>query len=95
MPPVCCDVVPVNSGGRADWRAFDAHAGIGGYSTSIVGSLFLAALTVVLATAPRPGEDPYATPAGERPLPWDYDAQEVANYWAQRWAAQQPILPIP
>ena len=62
-------------------------AGIGGYSTSTIALLFLGAVTVVLATAPRPGEEPYTTPAGERPLPWEYDAQEVAAYWAQRWAA--------
>lgn len=67
-------------------------SGIGSYSTSTVAALFLGALTFVLATAPKPNEDPYTTPAGERPLPWEYDEREVAAYWAQRWAAGQPIL---
>ena len=40
----------------------------------------------MLATAPRAAEDPYTTPAGERPLPWEYDYEDVASYWAQRWA---------
>ncbi|CAL5225145.1 g7925 [Coccomyxa viridis] len=68
----------------ADAFADLSARGIGGYNTSTVTLLFLGALTVVLATAPRPGEEPYSTPAGERPLPWEYDAQEVAAYWAQR-----------
>jgi len=44
----------------------------------------------VLATAPKPGEEVYTTPAGEKPLPWEYDAQDVAAYWAQRWAVWVP-----
>ena len=48
--------------------------------------LFGGALIVVLATAPQAAEDPYTTPAGERPLPWEYDYEDVASYWAQRWA---------
>ena len=61
-----------------------ASAGIGGYSTTTVALLFVGALAVVLATAPRAAEDPYTTPAGERPLPWEYDYEDVASYWAQR-----------
>ena len=72
--------------GQALSQVCAACVGIGGYSTSTVALLFVGALTVVLATAPRAAEDPYTTPAGERPLPWEYDYEDVASYWAQRWA---------
>ena len=52
--------------------------------------MFVGALTLVLATAPRAAEDPYTTPAGERPLPWEYDYKDVASYWAQRQAPGRP-----
>ena len=82
----CWEKVYTSRAKASQGEGFRVLAGIGGYSTSTVALLFLGALTVVLATAPRADEEPFSTPAGERPLPWEYDAQEVAAYWAQRWA---------
>ena len=91
----CWEKVYTSRAKASKGEGFCIRAGIGGYSTSTVALLFLGALTVVLATAPRAGEEPYSTPAGERPLPWEYDAQEVAAYWAQRWAIWAAALHIP
>ncbi len=56
---------------------------MGGYSSPTVACIALGVLALGLATAPK--EDLGDEPGVDTPLPWDYDATAVADYWARRW----------
>ena len=47
-----------------------------------VACIALGVLALGLATAPK--EDAGDEPGVDTPLPWDYDATAVADYWARR-----------
>ena len=59
-------------------------AGIGGYSPSLLAWLFVGAVAAGVISAPRDATGGAAPPSLDVPLPWDYDAEAVALYWAQR-----------
>ncbi|CAL8467304.1 g6841 [Coccomyxa elongata] len=59
-----------------------SHTGVGGYSSPTVACIALGVLALGLATAPK--EDAEDEPGVDTPLPWEYDADAVANYWARR-----------
>lgn len=45
--------------------------------------LALGVLALGLASSPREGAKD--EPGADVPLPWEYDADAVAEYWARRW----------
>jgi hypothetical protein len=61
-----------------------APAGIGGYSPSLLAWLFVGAVAAGVISAPRDATGGAPSPSLGVPLPWDYDAEAVAAYWAQR-----------
>lgn len=64
------------------------RAGMGGYSSPTVACIALGVLALGLVTAPK--EDAEGDELGvDTPLPWEYDAAAVADYWARRWG---PLL---
>ena len=47
-----------------------------------------------LASAPREDQQMSDSPSAGVPLPWDYNADAVADYWAQRLVSYHSI-PLP
>ena len=62
-----------------------APAGIGGYSPLVLALLLASVLGLSIASMPRgSGADATSSQLPDPPLPWIYDAEAVAVYWARR-----------